>query len=128
MTAIRAREMARGLLAEALPRRWAHVQGVAGKAERVAASLTLGDALAVAAWLHDVGYAPSVADTGFHPLDGARSKNGSIRQHLYLAHAPVSCVGLRRDDGDPGSGDGARTPGGGSAPALGACAGCRRKG
>ena len=25
-----------------------------------------------AAWLHDVGYAPEVADTGFHPLDGAR--------------------------------------------------------
>ena len=25
-----------------------------------------------AAWLHDVGYSPSIARTGFHPLDGAR--------------------------------------------------------
>jgi hypothetical protein len=25
-----------------------------------------------AAWLHDIGYAPDLASTGFHPLDGAR--------------------------------------------------------
>jgi hypothetical protein len=25
-----------------------------------------------AAWLHDIGYAPDLSDTGFHPLDGAR--------------------------------------------------------
>jgi putative nucleotidyltransferase with HDIG domain len=68
-----AQDVARGLLAEALPRRWAHVQGVANKAEHVAASLALRDeALVAAAWLHDVGYAPEVTDTGFHPLDGAR--------------------------------------------------------
>jgi putative nucleotidyltransferase with HDIG domain len=73
MTASQARDVARGLLAEALPRRWAHVQGVAGKAESVAASLALsGETLVAAAWLHDVGYAPDVTDTGFHPLDGAR--------------------------------------------------------
>ena len=72
MMASWARDVARGLLAEALPRRWAHVQGVAAKAERAAASLTLsGEALVAAAWLHDVGYAPDVMDTGFHPLDGA---------------------------------------------------------
>ncbi|GHE88447.1 hypothetical protein GCM10018772_10160 [Streptomyces fumanus] len=28
--------------------------------------------LVVAAPLHDVGYAPALAATGFHPLDGAR--------------------------------------------------------
>lgn len=28
--------------------------------------------LAAAAWLHDVGYAPELAATRFHPLDGAR--------------------------------------------------------
>jgi hypothetical protein len=68
-----AREMARGALAEALPRRWDHVQGVAGKAERVSASLALsGDVLVSAAWLHDIGYAPDIVETGFHPLDGAR--------------------------------------------------------
>lgn len=29
-------------------------------------------AVMCAAWLHDIGYAPTVADTGYHPLDGAR--------------------------------------------------------
>jgi HD superfamily phosphodiesterase len=68
-----AREMARGALAEALPRRWEHVQGVAGKAERVAASLALTrEVLVAAAWVHDIGYAPELLATGFHPLDGAR--------------------------------------------------------
>lgn len=27
--------------------------------------------LKAAAWLHDLGYAPDIRDTGFHPLDGA---------------------------------------------------------
>jgi putative nucleotidyltransferase with HDIG domain len=68
-----AQEMARSVLAEALPRRWKHVQGVATKAHRVAASLSLiREVLVSAAWLHDIGYAPDVVDTGFHPLDGAR--------------------------------------------------------
>jgi putative nucleotidyltransferase with HDIG domain len=68
-----AQEMARSVLAEALPRRWKHVQGVATKAHRAAASLSLiREVLVSAAWLHDIGYAPDVVDTGFHPLDGAR--------------------------------------------------------
>lgn len=25
-----------------------------------------------AAWLHDIGYGPMLADTGFHPIDGGR--------------------------------------------------------
>ena len=56
-----------------LPRRLAHVRGVAAAAEQVATSLGLdrADELMAAAWLHDVGYAPSVRTTGFHPLDGA---------------------------------------------------------
>jgi len=38
-----------------------------------AASLAVsGEVLVAAAWLHDIGYAPHVVDTGFHPLDGAR--------------------------------------------------------
>jgi hypothetical protein len=28
--------------------------------------------LVASAWLHDVGYAPGLAESGFHPLDGAR--------------------------------------------------------
>lgn len=31
-----------------------------------------GAVVVSAAWLHDVGYAPSLVETGFHPLDGAR--------------------------------------------------------
>ena len=68
-----AQEVAQSLLAEALPRRWEHVQGVAGKAAQIVAPLALsGEVLISAAWLHDIGYAPAVLGTGFHPLDGAR--------------------------------------------------------
>lgn len=69
-----AREVARSLLEEALPRRWAHSQGVARKAEALGRILTPDEHVLVqsAAWLHDIGYAPPLVDTGFHPLDGAR--------------------------------------------------------
>jgi putative nucleotidyltransferase with HDIG domain len=64
---------ARKLLAKPLPRRWAHTQGVAATARGLAAVLGLdADLVTAAAWLHDIGYAPDVAATGFHPLDGAR--------------------------------------------------------
>jgi len=69
----RARDLARRLLSEPLPRRWTHTQGVGQKAESVAH--LVGDdaeALVCAAWLHDVGYSPSVAASGMHQLDGAR--------------------------------------------------------
>jgi putative nucleotidyltransferase with HDIG domain len=57
-----------------LGQRWRHVQIVAKRAQEVAAELSEHerDDLVAAAWLHDVGYAAEVADTGFHPLDGAR--------------------------------------------------------
>jgi putative nucleotidyltransferase with HDIG domain len=56
-----------------LPRRWRHVQGVGRRAEHVADALGLDDgALVGAAWLHDIGYSPALAEIGFHPLDGAR--------------------------------------------------------
>ncbi|GEL21171.1 metal-dependent phosphohydrolase, HD subdomain protein [Pseudonocardia sulfidoxydans NBRC 16205] len=65
---------ARAALAGPLPRRWAHARGVARRARTLAVGLPPADAatLVAAAWLHDVGYAPTVARTGFHPLDGAR--------------------------------------------------------
>lgn len=68
-----AEELARKLLEVPLPRRWAHVQGVAVRA-RTLASILGGTAelLEAAAWLHDIGYSPELADTGFHPLDSAR--------------------------------------------------------
>ncbi|MFJ1795179.1 HD domain-containing protein [Kitasatospora griseola] len=68
-----ARAVAESELAEPLPRRWAHTQGVADRAGHLEG--VLGDRaglLVSAAVLHDVGYAPRLAATGFHPLDGAR--------------------------------------------------------
>jgi hypothetical protein len=65
--------LARTLLVDSLPRRWAHVQGVAARARTLKPSLG-PDAglLEVAAWLHDIGYLPELATTGLHGLDGAR--------------------------------------------------------
>jgi hypothetical protein len=74
-----AEQLARALLQESLPRRWAHVQGVASRARGLASVLGAdADLLQAAAWLHDIGYAPGLAVTGLHALDGAR----------YLRDAP----------------------------------------
>lgn len=65
--------LAESLLAEPLPRRWKHSLGVAERARTLA--LILGqdaELLEAAAVLHDIGYSPDLAKTGFHPLDGAR--------------------------------------------------------
>lgn len=61
-----------------LRKRWIHCQAVAGRAERVASFLEPAErgVLVAAAYLHDVGYAPSLAASGFHPLDGARWLTG----------------------------------------------------
>jgi HD domain len=68
-----AEDTARAILQEPLPRRWAHSQGVAARARSLAPILGRdADLLTAAAWLHDIGYAPALAGTGFHPLDGAR--------------------------------------------------------
>lgn len=71
-----------------LGRRWRHVQGVARRALELSVGVRADDAAAVvaAAWLHDVGYAPEIATTGFHPLDGARW----LRDQGW----PASVVGL----------------------------------
>ncbi|WP_405087152.1 HD domain-containing protein [Microbispora sp. NBC_01389] len=68
-----ARDLAERLLAEPLPRRWAHTQSVAARAVSLAPILgDEADMLTAAAYLHDIGYSPDLVDTGFHPLDGAR--------------------------------------------------------
>jgi hypothetical protein len=68
-----ARELAESELAVALPARWRHVQAVAAQAERLSAVPGVaGGLLVAAAWLHDIGYAPDLLDTGFHPIDGGR--------------------------------------------------------
>ncbi|MEU9414886.1 HD domain-containing protein [Streptomyces sp. NPDC048272] len=65
--------LAESLLAKPLPRRWKHSLGVAERARKIASILGAdAELLEAAAVLHDVGYAPDLAKTGFHPLDGAR--------------------------------------------------------
>lgn len=60
-----------------LGRRWDHVRGVASRADELRPAVEgegegEGDVLVAAAWLHDIGYAPVIGNTRFHPLDGAR--------------------------------------------------------
>ena len=82
-----ARKNAADLLAEQLPRRWRHVQAVALRVKTLES--LLGDEielLEAAALLHDIGYSPSIIDTGLHALDGAR--------HLAKIGAPSRLCGL----------------------------------
>jgi HD domain len=67
-----AARLAEKMLVAELPRRWRHVRSVARRARWTAKQLALSEDLVAAAWLHDIGYAPELAETGFHPLDGAR--------------------------------------------------------
>ncbi|MBT2443185.1 HD domain-containing protein [Streptomyces sp. ISL-36] len=68
-----ATRVAEAELRAVLPRRWAHTQGVAVRATDLGGILGQdANLLTAAALLHDVGYAPRLAVTGFHPLDGAR--------------------------------------------------------
>jgi len=68
----KARGLAKKLLRKDLPERWRHTQGVATRAAELATTVAPEDrsVLIAAAWLHDIGYAPALRDTGFHPLDG----------------------------------------------------------
>jgi HD superfamily phosphodiesterase len=56
-----------------LGNRWLHVQGVVERARWVGAIFNEEDStyLIAAAFLHDIGYAPSLQTIGFHPIDGA---------------------------------------------------------
>ena len=84
-----ARDLATTLLAEPLPQRHAHVTGVATRMTELlqqpaAHALTDRDRdeLIAAAWLHDIGYSPTLVDTGMHAIDGAR----------YLQTAPEAAA------------------------------------
>jgi hypothetical protein len=68
-----AAELASRLL-EPTPERLRHTRGVAGQAQFLSTALDseLGTTLVAAAWLHDIGYARRLRETGFHPIDGAR--------------------------------------------------------
>ena len=68
-----AEQTARNLLSEPLPAPLGARPG--RRRDRADTRPVLGpdtDLVTAAAWLHDIGYAPALADTGFHPLDGAR--------------------------------------------------------
>lgn len=52
--------------------RWAHVKSAGLTAERLHQAGVIDGDLVCAVWLHDIGYAPPLAVSGFHPLDGAR--------------------------------------------------------
>ena len=93
-----AETVARRLLADALPRRWAHTQGVAGVARSLAGILGHdADIVEAAAWLHDIGYSAELAATGFHPLDGARYlRDGESAANLLcrlVAHHSCAVIG-----------------------------------
>jgi hypothetical protein len=54
--------------------RWAHVVAVGQTVERFAeVSGSVNEDLVCAAWLHDLGYAPELLETGMHALDGAKA-------------------------------------------------------
>jgi predicted hydrolase (HD superfamily) len=96
-----ARDLARTLLEEPLPRRWAHTQGVAARAESFAPVVGFDTkTLAAAAWLHDIGYSPAILTTGFHPLDGARylrdTKHAPARLCRLVAHH--SCARVEAEE------------------------------
>jgi putative nucleotidyltransferase with HDIG domain len=66
-----------GLLRELIPYegdRLLHVEAVACATQelgRILNDATSLDTLVAAAWLHDIGYAPALRDTGHHAIDGA---------------------------------------------------------
>ena len=70
--------------------RWLHVQGVVETARCVASVLDEENRpyLIAAAYVHDIGYAPALIETGFHPLDGAHylRSEGFERLACLVAH------------------------------------------
>ena len=96
-----AEQLARALLQEPLPRRWAHVQGVAARARSLAPVLGAdADLLEAAGWLHDIGYVPGLAVTGLHALDGARYLRDAQHADAMLCRlvAHHSCAIVEADE------------------------------
>jgi hypothetical protein len=93
-----AMDLAEAKLAASLPRRWRHVRSVARRARWVSKQLSLPDDLVAAAWLHDIGYAPELVDTGFHPLDGARYlRREGVNGQVVSLVAYHSCAQIEAD-------------------------------
>ncbi|MFI9061479.1 HDIG domain-containing metalloprotein [Streptomyces sp. NPDC053429] len=89
-TPAEAAQLAESLLPQ-LGNRWLHTQAVAKRAEEAVQAVAEDEQglLVAAAWLHDIGYAPELRQTGFHPLDGARylqALGASPRLVCLVAH------------------------------------------
>lgn len=84
-----------------LANRWIHTQAVAARGRQASMAVGASDRplLVAAAWLHDLGYAPEIAKTGFHPLDGARYLDavGAPRRLVSLV-AHHSCARFEADE------------------------------
>jgi hypothetical protein len=84
------------VLLSPLGNRWLHVRQVAEQARQVVSAVPVDDCdlLIAAAYLHDIGYAPALKVTGFHPLDGARwiREHGSADGRLARLVAHHSCA------------------------------------
>jgi hypothetical protein len=96
-----AQDLARTLLPDSLPRRWAHVQGVAARARTLKQSLSAdADLIEAAAWLHDIGYLRELAATGLHGLDGARYLRDFQRAEPLLCRlvAHHSCAVIEAEE------------------------------
>ncbi len=69
---------------------WAHSRAVGERARSIGPAFAREDRvhLIAAAYLHDVGYAPALAQTGFHAIDGARHLRslGHERLARLVAH------------------------------------------
>jgi hypothetical protein len=79
-----------------LGNRWLHTKGVVEQAQQVGNVFDQENRamLLAAAYLHDVGYAPSLQRTGFHPLDGAYYllAQGQVRLASLVAyHSEAQC-------------------------------------
>ena len=89
-----ARQLAEDLLSP-LSDRWRHTREVAAQAKAVAHLVPVDERrlLVAAAWSHDLGYAPSIALTGFHALDGARHLQAlGANRRLVALVAHHSCA------------------------------------
>ena len=73
----KARDLATRIMREH-PDRLRHLAAVAERAEALSVTVpaTMVDTLVASGWLHDIGYAPALRQTGFHPLDGATYLRG----------------------------------------------------
>lgn len=89
-TAQQAEGISRELLSD-IGTRWPHVRTAGQIAQSIAYLFPPdeGHLLVAAATLHDIGYAPKLAKTGFHPLDGAvflRDSGYSVRLARLVAN------------------------------------------